>query len=139
MIKICLNINSNKYYLSTILSITTRAERKHRRLDALSKLNTGWGVGDTIIYLVRDYKLTRRSTNLDVAWASAELCKNFDNTENTDMLAWLLTQIQRVAVKSEEDKQYGAAVGCYRLIYDLIFKDMKKKQSTSTFHGNCKR
>lgn len=48
------------------------------------------------------------------------------------MLAWLLTQIQRVAVKFEEDKQYGAAVGCYRLIYDLIFKDMKKKQSTST-------
>ena len=54
----------------------------------------------------------------DVAWASTELCKNFDKTENTDMLAWLLTQIQRVAVKSEEDKQYGAAVGCYRLIYD---------------------
>ena len=121
------------------MPITTRAERKRRRLDALSKLNTGWGVGDTISYLVEDYKITRRSANLDVSWASTELCKNFDNTENTDMLAWLLTQIQRVAVKSEEDKQYGAAVGCYRLIYDLIFKDMKKRQSTSTFHGNCKR
>ena len=119
------------------MTITTRSERKSRRLDALAKLNTGWGVGDTISYLVRDYKITRRSANLDVA--STELCKNFDNTENTDMLAWLLTQIQRVAVKSEEDKQYGAAVGCYRLIYDLIFKDMKKRQSTSTFHGNCKR
>ncbi len=115
------------------MPITTRSERKRRRLDALA------GVGDTISYLVRDYKITRRSANLDVAWASTELCKNFDNTENADMLAWLLTQIQRVAVKSEEDKQYGAAVGCYRLIYDLIFKDMKKKQSTSTFHGNCKR
>tara|TARA_B100001250_G_scaffold11776_1_gene10271 strand:+ start:288 stop:455 length:168 start_codon:yes stop_codon:yes gene_type:complete len=55
------------------------------------------------------------------------------------MLAWLLTQIQRVAVKPEEDKKYGAAVGCYRFIYDLIFKDMKKRESTSTFHGNCKR
>ena len=55
------------------------------------------------------------------------------------MLAWLLTQIQRVAVKSEEDKQYGAAVGCYRLIYDLIFKNMKKGKSASTFHGNYKR
>ena len=65
------------------------AERKNRRLDALSKLNTGWGVGDTISYLVRDYKITRRSANMDVAWASTELCKNFDNTENTDMLAWL--------------------------------------------------
>ena len=121
------------------MAITTRSERKHRRLDALEKLNTGLRVGDTISYLVRDYKITRRSANLDVVWASTELCKNFDNTENADMLAWLLTQIQRVAVKSKEDKQYGSAVGCYRLIYDLIFKDMKKKQSTSTFHGNCKR
>ncbi len=111
------------------MAITTRSERKHRRLDALSKLNTGWGVGDTISYLVRDYKITRRSANLDISWASTELCKNFDNTENTDMLAWLLTQIQLVVLKSEEDKQYGAAVGFYRLIYDLIFKDMKKKQS----------
>ena len=86
-----------------------------------------------------DCKITREGANMDVAWASTELCKNFDNTKNTDMLACLLTQIQRVAVKSEEDTQYGAAVGCYRLIYDLIFKDMKKRQSTSTFHGNCKR
>ena len=96
------------------MPITTRKEIKRRRLDALAKLNTSWGVGDTISYLVRDYKITRRSANLDVACASTELCKNFDNTENTDMLAWLLTKIQRVAVKSEEDKQYGAAVGCYR-------------------------
>ena len=121
------------------MTITTRAERKRRRLDVLAKFNTGWGVGDTISYLVRDYKITRRSANLDVTWASGELCKNFDNIENTDMLAWLLTQIQGVAVKSEADKQHGAAVCCYRLIYDLIFKDMKKRQSTSTFHRNCKR
>ena len=49
------------------MAITSRAERKSRRLDALAKLNTGWGVGDTISYLVRDYKITRRSANLDVS------------------------------------------------------------------------
>ena len=63
------------------MAITSRAERKSRRMDALSKLNTGWGVGDTISYLVRDYKITRRSANLDVAWASTELCKNFDRND----------------------------------------------------------
>ena len=47
-------------------------------------------VGDTISYLGEDYKITHKSANLDVKWASGELCKNFDNTENTDMLAWLL-------------------------------------------------
>ena len=75
------------------MAITTRSERKHRRLDALEKLNTGWGVGDTISYLVRSLKITRSSANLDLAWASTELCNNFDKTENADMLDWLLTQI----------------------------------------------
>ena len=69
------------------MAITTRAERRSRRLDALSKLNTGWGMGDTISYPVSDYKITRRTANLDVAWASTEMCTNFDNTENTDILA----------------------------------------------------
>ena len=55
------------------MPVTTRAERKDRRLDGLEKLNTGWGVGETISYLVRDYKITRRSANLDVSWASTEL------------------------------------------------------------------
>ena len=83
------------------MAITTRSERKHRRLDALEKLNTGWRVGDTISYLVKDYDITLLSAHLDVAWASTELCENFDNTEYTDILTWLLTQIQRVAVKNE--------------------------------------
>ena len=121
------------------MAVVSRAERKRRRCDALARLTSGMGVSEVTRTLVRDYKITRRSANLDVAWASTELCKNFDKTENADMLAWLLTQIQRVAVKSEEDKQYGAAVGCYRLIYDLIFKDMKKGKSASMFHGNYKR
>ena len=38
------------------MTITTRAESKRRHLDALAKSNTGWGVGDTISYLVRDIK-----------------------------------------------------------------------------------
>ena len=57
------------------MPITSRAERKSRRLDALSKLNISWGVGDTISYQVRDNKITRRSENLDVAWASTEVGK----------------------------------------------------------------
>ena len=57
------------------MTITTRSERKRRRLDALAKLNTGWGVGDTISYLVKDYKITRRSANLDVTWEMASFAR----------------------------------------------------------------
>ncbi len=52
------------------MKATTRVERKSRYLDALEKLNIGWGVGETINYQVKDYKITRRSANMDGAWPS---------------------------------------------------------------------
>ena len=48
------------------MAIVTRKERTERRMDALSKIEKGWGVGQTINYLVHSNKITRRSTNLDV-------------------------------------------------------------------------
>ena len=60
----------------------TREERKERRLSALSRLQKGWGTGETIQYLMSDYGLTRRSANIDVVWANKELSKGFDNHDN---------------------------------------------------------
>ena len=62
---------------------------------------------------MRDYGLTRRSANMDVVWANKELSKGFDNHDNKEMVAWLLTQYQRLAVKSEADKQYGVSSVSY--------------------------
>ena len=58
------------------MALTTRKERIARRNDALRKMEKGWGVGQTINYLVHDYKITRRSANLDIQWASAKLVQN---------------------------------------------------------------
>ena len=91
----------------------TREERKKRRISALSRLQDGWGTGETIQYLMRDYGLTRRSANMDVVWANKELSKGFNNHDNKEMVAWLLTQYQRLAVKSEADKQYGVSSVSY--------------------------
>ncbi len=67
----------------------TREERKKRRISALSRLQAGWGTGETIQYLMRDYGLTRRSANLDVVWANKELSKGFNNHDKKEMEAWL--------------------------------------------------
>ena len=67
----------------------TREERKKRRISALSRLQDGWGTGETIQYLMRDYGLTRRSANMDVVWANKELSKGFDNHDNKEMVACL--------------------------------------------------
>ena len=83
----------------------------------LERLSLGWGVGAISDYLVKDYKITRRSANLDIQWASNQLIKNLDDVETVQLCAWVLTSIQRVASKSEEAQQYGVTLGCYKSMY----------------------
>ena len=120
------------------MALTTRKERLARRNDALRKMEKGWGVGQTINYLVHDYKITRRSANLDIQWASAKLVQNLTKHERTDLLAWLLYQTQQVYLKSVEAKQYSAATGCLNLIWKMGIEAGEKKTSNTakTFHGN---
>ena len=120
------------------MAVVTRKERTARRNDALQKIEKGWGVGQTINYLVTDYKITRRSANLDVQWASAKLVQNLNKTERTDLLAWLLYQTQQVYQKSVEAKQYSAATGCLNLIWKMGIEAGEKRTSNTakTFHSN---
>ena len=120
------------------MALTTRKERIARRNDALRKMEKGWGVGQTINYLVHDYKITRRSANLDIQWASAKLVQNLTKTERPDLLAWLLYQSQQVFLKSMEAEQYSAATGCLNLIWKMGIAENKPKGSNTakTFHGN---
>lgn len=111
----------------------TREERKKRRIAALSRLQDGWGTGETIQYLMRDYGLTRRSANMDVVWANKELSKGFNNHDNKEMVAWLLTQYQRLAVKSEAEKQYGVSLGCYKEIANLLIKPNQVSKRRKSF------
>ena len=120
------------------MAVVTRKERNARRNDALSKIEKGWGVGQTINYLVSDYKITRRSANLDIQWASAKLVQNHTKHERHDLLAWLLYQTQQVYLKSVEAEQYSAATGCLNLIWKMGIESGKPKFSNTakTFHGN---
>ena len=120
------------------MAVVTRKERNARRNDALAKIEKGWGVGQTINYLVHDYKITRRSANLDVQWASAKLVQNLNKHERTDLLAWLLYQTQQVYLKSIEAQQYSAATGCLKLIWEMGIQSGDKRNSNTakTFHGN---
>ena len=51
----------------------TRTERKKCRCDGLSILNSGMGIGELTEYLVINYDLTKRSSNIDVRGASAQI------------------------------------------------------------------
>ena len=119
------------------MATTSRAERKRRRMDALQQMKNGRSRGDLIDYLVSNYDLTRRSANMDVRWASAQIVAGLKEYNRPDLLAWLLTQSERVYQRSLESGQYSSAIGSLRLIYEMALKDPEKIQKNK-WHGNYK-
>mgnify|MGYP003303832113 CR=1 FL=1 len=84
------------------MAIVSKAQRKRRRCVAFERLNSGIGVSEVNRTLVRDYGITRRSANLDINWASAQIVKNLKGYEKTDLMGWLITQSERVYLKALE-------------------------------------
>ena len=119
------------------MAVVSRNERKKRRCDALARLTSGMGVSQVTESLVRDYKITRRSANLDINWASTQIVKNLEKHEKRDLLAWLLTQSERTFQRAFESEQYSSAIGALKLIYEMTLKDSQPKKD-SRWHGNYK-
>ena len=109
------------------MALVSRAERKRRRCVALERLNSGMGVSEVNRTLVRDYGITRRSANLDINWASAQIVKNLDKYERKDLMAWLITQTERVYLKALESNQLSAAIGSLNLMRCLTIEAAEKK------------
>ena len=118
------------------MAVVSRNERKKRRCVALARLNSGQGVSQVTESLVRDYKITRRSANLDISWASTQIVKNLDRHEKKDLMAWILTQSERTFQRAFEAEQYSSAIGALKLIYEMTLKDQPKKDPR--YHGNYK-
>ena len=72
---------------------------------------------------MRDYGL-QEGQQSGCSLGKKELSKGFNNHDNKEMVAWLLTQYQRLAVKSESDKQY-VSLGCYKEIANLVISQIK--------------
>ena len=105
------------------MAIVSRAERKRRRCDALERLTSGQGVSEVTKSLVRDYGITRRSANLDINWASAQMIKSLEKYEKTDLMAWLVTQTERVYLRGLETNQLStAAIGSLNLMHKICIE-----------------
>ncbi len=95
------------------------------------------GVSEVTRTLVRDYGITRRSANLDINWASAQMIKNLEKYEKSDLLAWLVTQTERVYIKALEANQLSAAIGGLNLMHKITI-EAADKGGKYRFHGNYK-
>ena len=119
------------------MAIVSRAERKRRRCDALERLTSGQGVSEVTRTLVRDYGITSRSANLDINWASSQMIKSLEKYEKTDLMAWLVTQTERVYMKARESNQLSAAIGSLNLMHRITI-EASDKGGKYRFHGNYK-
>ncbi len=119
------------------MAVVSRNERKKRRCDALARLTSGMGVSEVTRTLVRDYGITRRSANLDINWASAQIVKNLKGYEKTDLMGWLITQSERVYLKALETNQLSAAIGSLNLMHKITIEAADKRKQ-NPFHGNYK-
>ena len=119
------------------MAVVSRAERQRRRCDALARLTSGMGVSEVTRTLVRDYGITRRSANLDINWASAQIVKNLKGYEKTDLMGWLITQAERVYLKALETNQLSAAIGSLNLMHKICIEAADKKKDPR-WHGNYK-
>ena len=119
------------------MALVSRAERKRRRCVALERLNSGMGVSEVNRTLVRDYGITRRSANLDINWASAQIVKNLKGYEKTDLMGWLVCQAERVYLRALEQNQLSAAIGSLNLMHKICIEEDDKKLQ-KPFYGNYK-
>ena len=119
------------------MALVSRAERKKRRCVALERLNSGMGVSEVNRTLVRDYGITRRSANLDISWASTQIVKNLDKHEKKDLMAWLVSQSERVYLRALETNQLSAAIVSLNLMHKICIEAAYKKKDPR-WHGNYK-
>ena len=119
------------------MAIVSRAERKRRRCVALERLTSVMGVSEVTRTLVRDYRITGRSANPDINLESGQMIKNLENYENTDLMAWLVTQTERVYMKALESNQLSAAIGSLNLMHKITI-EASDKGGKYRFHGNYK-
>ena len=76
---------------------------------------------------MREYGIIRRSANLDINWASAQIVNNLDKYERKDLMAWLITQTERVYLKALESNQLSAAIGSLKLMHRITIEAAEKK------------
>ena len=87
--------------------------------------------------LVRDYGITSRSANLDINWASSQMIKSLEKYEKTDLMAWLVSQSERVYLRALEQNQLSAAIGSLNLMHKICIEAAEKKKDPR-WHGNYK-
>ena len=124
---------------------TSRAERHRRRESALALVSQGKGFSDVVTAQMSQWGCSRSSSQRDCRWAHDQLQLGMDSHDVQHLIVHVATSLQRIALKAEEDKQYAAAVGAQKMLYELLLRRkmdneaIRARRTTwGNRHGNTK-
>ena len=125
---------------------TSRAERNRRRESALTLVSEGKGFSDVVTAQMAQWGCSRSSAQRDCRWAELLLQLGMDSHDAQHLMVHMATSLQRIALKAEQDKQYGAAVGAQKMLYELLLRrrlddeaEKAKKPGWGYRRGNTRR
>ena len=102
---------------------TSRAERHRRRESALALVSQGKGFSDVVTAQMSQWGCSRSSAQRDCRWAHDQLQLSIDSHDAQHLMVHNATSLQRISLKAEQDKQYAAAVGAQKMLYEFLFVD----------------
>ena len=120
---------------TSVLAITTRAQRVQRCNEALNLLVDGVPPTDDASQLTVKSGCSRRTSLRDIEIAQSELANALDSVELQQMVGWLATQYQRLAAKAERDGQYASAVGALNALRAMVVQPQLDAQFAAHFRG----
>ena len=65
---------------------------------------------------------SRSSAQRDCRWAHDQLQLSIDSHDAQHLMVHMATSLQRISLKAEEDKQYAAAIGAQKMLYELLLR-----------------
>ena len=65
---------------------------------------------------------SRSSAQRDCRWAHYQLQLSIDLHDVQHLIVHMATSLQRISRKAEDDKQYAAAVGVQKMLYELLLR-----------------
>ena len=117
------------------MAITTKQQRVQRRSEALQLIADGVPPTDAATQLTVKWGCSRRTSLRDIEIAQSELANALNSVELQHMVGWLATQYQRLAAKSEQAKQYSAAVGALNSLRVMLVQPQLDAQFEAHYRG----
>ena len=101
---------------------TSRVDPNRRRESALTRVSEEKGFSDVVIAQMSQWGCSRSSAQRNCGWEHDKLQLSIDSFDAQHLMVHMATSLQRISLKAEEVKQYAAAVGAQKMLYELLLR-----------------